>query len=109
MITDYQSANVDLYLDQGDTYYKEFTINYNAAPINLTNLTITANAKRYSNTMTSYQFVVSKVNAVNGIFSLSMSSSITAMLTHGRYVYKVIAVDGTDTITLMQGNILVTN
>ncbi len=108
MITDYQSANIDLYVDQGDSYYKEFTLNYSGAPINLTGMSVVADVRRYSNTSKVYPLTAAIKTAASGIISLSLTPQQSMLFDHSRYVYQVKIIDGTDIIKVMTGQILVT-
>lgn len=110
MLKELIAANLDLYMDQGDSYYKTFTIrDNNGTIINLTGLTISVSMKRYYNTSTQYNLVGTISDAPNGVIALSMSAAATAILKHDRYVYAITLSDGTDTTKILAGQVLVTS
>jgi hypothetical protein len=109
MLKELLSANIDLYIDQGDTYYKVFTIRDNTGTvINLTGLEVTASLKRYFNVGTDYPLTAEITDAVGGKVTLSMTEVDTSDLVYDRYVYNVKLSDGTDTTKIMSGQALVT-
>lgn len=113
MLADYASAKLDLNIDQGDTYYQEFTLTQaNGTPLNLTDLSLNGSIKAYRGvSTTTASFTVTKIDAVNGIIALSLPILTTANLKKSMYVYVVYGVDGvsSSTINLLSGNVYVDN
>lgn len=110
MLKELLAANIDLYIDQGDTYYKTFTIkDNNGLAIDLTNVTIEANMKRYMNTGTNYQLDATIVTPLTGSIALSMTELNTNKLVNDRYVYTVKLRDATSSVKIMSGQVLVEN
>jgi hypothetical protein len=63
--------------------------------------------KTYSSA-TSYPFIVSFVDRINGEISISMGRSDTSSITEGRYVYDITLTSPTNIRTrVVQGNIIV--
>lgn len=109
MLKELLAANIDLYIDQGDTYYKVFTIrDNNGTVVNLTGLEVTVIMKRYFNTETEYELLAEVVTPLAGVISLNMTADLTQELTSDRYVYAVRLSDGNDTTKIMHGQVLVT-
>lgn len=108
MLKELLAANIDLYVDQGDTYYKEFTIKDNAGTaIDLTGKSLGIDIRRYANTNKTYPMSVNVVNAPSGIISLALTPAQSNSYIHDRYVYQVRISDGTDVIKIMTGQVLV--
>lgn len=108
MLKELLAANIDLYVDQGDTYYKEFTIKDNAGTaVNLTGKSVAVDVRRYANTKKTYPMSASVVTAASGIIALSLTPDQSGLYTHDRYVYQVRIIDGSDVIKIMTGQVLV--
>ena len=68
-------AELDLYIDQGDTYAKHFVIRDEwGVPINLSGLSISATMHRYYGSGTSYALIPTVTDATNGKIRLDMAS-----------------------------------
>jgi hypothetical protein len=103
-------APVDIYINQGNTFYKQFTLTDNTGGIvDLTPLTITAEIKRYKNSGTLYTLVPVVISATAGTFALTMTNTVSQTLTYSRYTYSVNVSNGTDNVKIMHGAVLVTN
>jgi hypothetical protein len=110
LLQELQSARVDLYIDQGDSYYKVFTVkNSLGIVIDLTGLSVECSVKRYYNTHKSYNMRASIASAVEGKILLQMTEQDSRALYEDRYVYSVRLRDNTMAVTIMDGQILVTN
>lgn len=110
MIQELQSARIDLYIDQGDTYYKPFTIKDDSgAVLDLSGYTVEAVMKRYFNTKTDYNLVASVVDAPTGKIALSMTEMASRALLNDRYVYSVKLRNSTVAVKIIEGQVLVTN
>ena len=108
MLKELLASNIDLYVDQGDTYYKKFIIKDNSGvALNLAGLDFSAIVKRYYNTDTTYSMSVTVIDSATGQIALEMSSTESSDLVHDRYVYSVLATDGNDTSKILYGQILV--
>jgi hypothetical protein len=108
MLKELLAANIDLHVDQGDTYYKTFTIRDNTGvAVNLTGLEFTATVKRYHNTGTEYPMTVNILNALTGSISVEMTADETSDLIHDRYVYSIRASDSNDTTKILFGQLMV--
>lgn len=102
------AANIDLYVDQGDTYYKTFTLKDNTgAAIDLTNKTVSADVRKYANTSRTYPMDVLIENATAGIISLNLTPQQSNLYTSNRYVFQVKVVDSEGSYKVITGQILV--
>ena len=110
MLQDLQPARVNLYVDQGDTYRKTFTVkNSLGLAIDLTGLSVECSAKRYYNTRRNYNMTATIESAIDGKIVLEFLEQDTRALTNDRYVFAVRLRDSTMAVTIMEGQILVTN
>jgi hypothetical protein len=109
MIIDHQPVTLDLVLDQGDSYYKEFTLTHSGVSMNLTGLSIFTDVRRYANTNKVYPLTAQIVNSVTGVISLSLTPQQSMLFKNDRYVYQVKLSDGNDIVKVIQGHILVNN
>lgn len=101
-------AALDIYIDQGDTYSKTFTIrDDNGDVINLSGMSISVSCKRYYNDTTTYALIGSISDAVGGKIALNMSATETSKLKNSRYVYEVKIYDTYSTVRVMYGQVLV--
>lgn len=102
-------AELDLYIDQGDTYAKHFVIRDEwGVPINLSGLSISATMHRYYGSGTSYALIPTVTDATNGKIRLDMASIETAKLVNPRYVYEVRVYDTYSTTRVVYGQVLIT-
>lgn len=110
MIQELSSASFDLYIDQGDTYYKTFTVKDNSgAIVDLTGMTIEADMLRYFGTGRKFGLTASILNPLTGSFALSMTEMDTRFLENNRYVYSVKVRGSNVAVKIMEGQVLVIN
>lgn len=110
MIQELSSATLDLFIDQGDTYYKTFTVKDNSGSIvDLTGLTIESTMLRYFKTGRFYDLMATILVPANGTIALSMTEMATRFLVENRYVYSVRLRDANMAVKIMEGQVLVTN
>lgn len=103
------SAELDIYIDQGDSYAKEFSIKDEwGVPINLSGLDISATMHRYYGSGTSYDLVPEFVDATLGKIRLTMTATEAAKLKNPRYVYEVRVSDTYSTTRVVYGQALIT-
>ena len=102
------TRNITIY--QGDTYAHELRIKDSAnANVNITSRTYTGQIrkKRNSDTITA-TFTSTLTNAANGVVVMSLTSSNTANISAGSYVYDFQETNGTVITTLITGTVTVT-
>lgn len=104
----FSSAQLDLYIDQGDAYDNVVTLNDQlGSPIDLTDLTVTASLKRYYNSTKDYTLSAQSIGTLtNGQILLSMTAQNTALLVHPRYVYTVYLTTGGKKVKVLYGQVL---
>ena len=109
MLKDLNAANVDLYIDKGDTYYKLINIvDNNGDIIDITGYTITVLMSRYSNTTQTFALTADAIDTTNGKVVISMTATETDKLIYDRYVYSIKLSNVLETVTIMRGAVLVT-
>jgi len=82
------ATKLNLIIDQGTTFTKTFTANDSSgSPINFTGYSGLSQIRKAYTSSNSIPFAVN-LNS-NGIVTLTLSASNSAMLTSGRYVYDV--------------------
>ena len=84
MFTDTPFKNLDLYVDQGDTFSKTLVVRDSVGIVNLTGMTVEATVKRYFNTNKTYACSVSITNPTAGAVTFTMTEVQTAALTQDR-------------------------
>jgi hypothetical protein len=102
------TRNITIY--QGDTYAHELRIKDSAnANVNITSRTYTGQIrkKRNSDTITA-TFTSTLTNAANGVVVMSLTSSNTANISAGSYVYDFQETNGETVTTLITGVCTVT-
>lgn len=104
----FSSAQLDLYIDQGDAYDNIVTLNDQlGSPIDLTGLTVTASLKRYYNSTKDYTLSAQSIGTLtNGQILLSMTATNTALLVDPRYVYTVYVTTGGKKVKVLYGQVL---
>lgn len=108
MLKELIAARVDLYVDQGDSYYKVITVkDNNGTVIDLTALTLLSTVRKYSNTKTVYPLTVTTEEPNLGKLIISLNPAESMQYNSSRYVYEIRLSDGTDTTKIMVGQILV--
>lgn len=103
------AAYAELVLDQGTTFNTIITVTDDTTnlPVNVTNYIISANIKKsyYSaNNTSSFQTIIN--DAANGNISISMTSSNSALIKAGRYLYDVKITDPNNVATRVVEGIL---
>jgi hypothetical protein len=104
------AATRDISIYQGDTYAHELRIKDSAnANVNITSRTYTGQIrkKRNSDTITA-TFTSTLTNAANGVVVMSLTSSNTANISAGSYVYDFQETNGATVTTLITGVCTVT-
>ena len=104
------AATRDISVYQGDTYAHELRIKDSAnANVNITSRTYTGQIrkKRNSDTITA-TFTSTLTNAANGVVVMSLTSSNTANISAGSYVYDFQETNGETVTTLITGVCTVT-
>jgi hypothetical protein len=104
------AATRDISVYQGDTYAHELRIKDSAnANVNITSRTYTGQIrkKRNSDTITA-TFTSTLTNAANGVVVMSLTSSNTANISAGSYVYDFQETNGATVTTLITGVCTVT-
>ena len=95
------TRNITIY--QGDTYAHELRIkNSSNANVNITSRTYTGQIRKKRNSDTAAATFTSEItNGANGIVVMSLTSSITANIAAGTYVYDFQETNGTIITTLI--------
>lgn len=102
------AAELDLYIDQGDTFEKIFYVRDEfGQAINLAGMTIIASLKRYYNTGTSFALISEIIDETLGKIKISMSASETAKLVNPKYMYEVKVFDTYATARVVSGQVLI--
>ncbi len=104
------AATRDISIYQGDTYAHELRIKDSAnANVNITSRTYTGQIrkKRNSDTITA-TFTSTLTNAANGVVVMSLTSSNTANISAGSFVYDFQETNGATVTTLITGVCTVT-
>lgn len=108
MFTDTPFKNLDLYVDQGDTFSKTLVVRDSVGIVNLTGMTVEATVKRYFNTNKTYACSVSITNPTAGTVTFTMTEVQTAALNQDRYVYSIKLRSGNEAVRVFAGQLLVT-
>lgn len=97
------AADLNLYIDQGATFRSEITISDDSGvPVDITNYTITSQFRKSYGSTVSTAFSVTLLDPVNGVLELSLTSTQTANIKPGRYVYDA-KYTLTDTVVFVKG------
>lgn len=109
LTVDFNPVTLDIFIDQGDDFSKIITLSdQNDLPLDLTGFTFTATMKEYYNTVKAYNLQAAVFgNPINGQIRLFMTSANTQLLIKPRYVYSVRGTDGTDTVRVLDGQVLI--
>lgn len=102
------TRNITIY--QGDTYAHELRIKDSSnANVNITSRTYTGQIRKKRNSDTAAATFTSEItNGANGIVVMSLTSSITANIAAGTYVYDFQETNGAIITTLITGTVTVT-
>jgi len=90
----------EITIEQGADFSTTITVNDSSGtPQNLTSYTAASQIRKSYYSTTSTSFTISVTDAAAGQITAAMSSSTTANLTPGRYVYDVVMTSPTNTKT----------
>jgi hypothetical protein len=102
------AAYTELFLEQGTDFYTSITLDdVNGDPYDLTGVAAKGQIKKsyYSTNETSH-FTIAINDPPTGVIALSLSSSNTANIAAGRYVYDVIIKDAANNVTrVLEGTV----
>lgn len=109
LTTDFAPAELDLYIDQGDTFNKVVTLkDLNGGIIDLTGYTVSTSFRQYFNSTKDFGMTASVYgDPTAGQLLLSMSSTNTALLVNPRYVYSVKVTGVQSNIRVLSGQVLI--
>lgn len=105
------ATNYELTIDQGATFGITVQINdyFTGAPMNLYGYSARSQMRKNYTSSEATEFTVAIQDVANGNISMSMSSSNTANLAPGRYVYDLEMEDSYNVVTrLLEGIVVVT-
>jgi hypothetical protein len=106
LISDLLTSQYDLFLEQGDSYLKKIVFRNTQNNLDLTEYTYTMEIKEYAGTKKlDLLFPVLFFDYIE----ISATETETAKMNKSRYVYRLKATNQNETVTLMFGQILVTN
>lgn len=99
----------NLVIDKGATFIEYITyIDDNKAPISLEGYTVLGQMRKSFYSANAVTFITTIIDAANANVSLALSSSSTANLAIGRYVYDVLASQGETVKRITEGIVTVT-
>lgn len=106
---DFHNAELDLYVDQGSDFMQFVDLTNDAgSALDLTGYTPSISVKLYFNTTKTFAATcVVSGDPVLGRIRIGIPKTTTDTLTSPRYVYRVSATNGTDTVTLLSGQIMI--
>lgn len=85
------AAALNLTIEQGTDFEAKFTVrNKNGTPLNLLSYEATSSLKKHHTATTSYPFSVTFLDRAAGRIAISMTDTVSATLSEGRYVYDVV-------------------
>ena len=96
-------------LDQGATFSRQLTVKDNGSVMNLTGYSVASKMRSTHDSSTVVgTFTCTVSNASGGIITVAMTSSVTAAIEEGIYVYDLEITSGAGIVTrLLQGEITV--
>ena len=96
-------------IEQGATFNRQLTVSENNSALNLTGFTGAMQLRsNHESSTVALSVTVAIVNATQGLISISASSSSTAALEEGIYVYDLEITSSTGVVTrLLQGEVTV--
>ena len=100
----------NLTVDQDADFTQTLTVKDSAGTVvDLTGQTVTSKVRKTHLSTTSYSFTTALVSATDGTCSITMTDTVTASLTEGRYVWDLTTTDGSAIITRrIEGRVTVT-
>lgn len=104
------AAKANIVIDQGSDFSTIITISdENDIPVDITDYTFAAKAKKHYTSSTSYSFVCNVGSGSDGELLLSMTANTTSNIAAGRYVYDCEMTDSDGKITrILEGILTVT-
>ena len=96
-------------LNQGATFSRQMTVKENNSPLNLTGHTAAMQLRStYDSSTVALSMTAAVINATQGILSISATSTATAALEEGIYVYDLEITTSAGVVTrLLQGQVTV--
>jgi hypothetical protein len=110
MLLNFYAKSLNLYMEQGGSYFKEFNLLDDGTSVDLTGYALSMQIKEYSGVKP--LVIVSDVYILANIPStvvISIESAETDLLVKSRYVYRLMAISPTEATILMFGQILISN
>ena len=106
---DYQNTSLDLYINQGSDFEQVCQLlDSDGTPLELTSdMTLSIVIKKYYNTFIFYPGSVESVPNSPGFIKIKIPSSTTSLFTASRYVYQVKIAEGSESICVLDGTIIV--
>jgi hypothetical protein len=90
------ASYANLIADQGADFETSVTLeDERSDPINLSGYTLAGQIRRTYKSATSYDFEVNITSASDGIISISLPATVSAVMRSGRYVYDIYASNST--------------
>ena len=107
MLSNTQSIQLQLYADQGDTFFAPVILkNILGATLNITGYTVSFELKPYYGVAdNACVTTVEIIDAVIGSITLNISATETSKLVSTRYVYQVVVTNGTEIVKVLHGTI----
>lgn len=104
------AAKANIVLDQGTTFNTLLTLTDDAGdPLDLTGYTAEGQVRKWYTSNTAITFTINIPQPTTGIIELSLTSTATANMMYGRYVYDVVTIDGVGNVTrIVEGILTVT-
>ena len=100
----------NLTIDQDADFTQTLTVKDSAGTVvDLTGQTVTSKVRKTHLSTTSYSFTTALVSATDGTCSITMTDTVTASLTEGRYVWDLTTTDSGGLITRrIEGRVTIT-
>lgn len=84
------ASYANLAVDQGADFETTITLeDEHFDPINLSGYTVTGQIRRTYKSTTAYNFTISVTDASDGIITIRVPASVSAVMKSGRYVYDI--------------------
>lgn len=99
---------VNIVIEKNTNFSTNFKLKQDGAPLDLTGCTFTSKMKKHHSSTTSYNFTVTPVSPLSGgLINVGMTTTTTATLSPGRYVYDVLMTLSGKTTKVIEGNVIV--
>jgi LEA14-like dessication related protein len=104
------AAKANIVVDQGTTFTTALNLtDDNDQAIDLTGYTVEAQIRKWYTSSNSVSFAVTVPTPSNGVINLSLTANVTSAMDYGRYVYDVISITDSGTVTrIVEGILTVT-